>query len=277
MKSLPVVAVIPAYNAESSLGPLLNEVLEQEYDDVYILDDASVDNTLEVAYACSKDVVIVEGEVNLGSGANRNRIISELGHSAIIHFLDADVRINSSDNPIKAREAMSDSSIGLVGGLIRHNGGLQMPYNYGPKFSLPEVVSGWLYSPTYLLETHSPATGKWVRDFLDRHWPLMTEWPDPLKEPRPRDVYWCAEANTVIRSDIFSATGGYDPTLRYHEVLEYSMRLAKLGLRRRFEPGLDVTHQAGPNINNNSSSKDFWVALAKIAGKMSLKDLLSSY
>ena len=276
MDKLPVVAAIPAYNAESSLGPLIDDLLEQEYDDVYILDDASTDNTLEVAYSYSKDVVVVEGEVNQGSGANRNRIISELGYSAIIHFLDADVRINSSDNPARARETVSDESVGLVGGLIRHSGGAQMPYNYGPKLSIPEVVSGWLYSPTYLLETRNPPVGQKVRSFLDKHWPLMDEWPDPLKAPEPRDVYWCAEANTVIRSDVFSATGGYDKALRYHEVLEYSMRLDRLGLRRRFEPSIDVTHQAGPNISNSSKSRDFWVALAKIAGKMSVKDILSS-
>lgn len=103
----------------------------------------------------------------------------------------------------------------------------------------------------------------------------MSDRPDPLKAHEPRDVYWCAEANTVIRSDIFAATGGYDPTLRYHEILEYSMRLSKLGLRRRYEPGLDVTHQAGPNLANNSNTKDFWLALAKIVGKMGLKEFLS--
>src|SRR6266404_580688 len=93
-RDLPVVVAIPAYNAEQTLGNLLPQVLEQEYDRVYVLDDRSTDHTLDIAYSFGRDVSVVHGEKNVGSGANRNRIIGKIGPS-VIHFLDADVTLNS--------------------------------------------------------------------------------------------------------------------------------------------------------------------------------------
>jgi GT2 family glycosyltransferase len=275
MKHLPAVAVIPAYNEERNLGELLDQVLADDYDDVYVLDDASTDHTVELARSYGADVNVIAGSENLGSAGNRNRIIPLLSRKAILHFLDADVNLNSSHNPDLVREAIADETIGLVGGLIRHHGGIQMPYNYGPRFSLPQMVSSWLYGPIYNLETRSPDLGRKVRRIADNSWPLMAQWPDPLKVPTARDVYWCAEANTVIRSDVFAATGGYNASLRYHEILDYSVRLDRFGLRRRFDPNIDVTHRGGPNTTNNSNTIDFWIALARLTGRAGLKEFIT--
>lgn len=272
MRELAVTAVIPAYNAEATLGALINDVLEQEYDDVYVLDDASTDHTLDIAYAHSKDVIVVEGKVNLGSGGNRNRIIPELGSSAIIHFLDSDIRLNSKETPDKARELGSIANLGFVSGLVRLADGTQNPWNYGPAFSLPQIVSSWAHSAIYKLGQSRPDNARAIRQRLgDR--PLLGQWPNTLEPPVAKDVFWGSEANMVIPSEIFTRVGGYNPRLRYHEVMELAMRLDELGLRRRFDPILDVTHESF-DLMNNGTSRDFYDAEMKIIGQMGLKNFL---
>lgn len=271
-RELPVVAVVPAYNAEQTLPALLPQLLDQEYSDVYVLDDASTDNTVEVILSYGKDVKIVQGNENVGSGANRNRIIPELGYSALIHFLDADVRLNSNDNPQVARDLIARKDIGFVSGLVRLADGTQNPWNYGPRFSLPQMVSSWVYSGIYELGKKKPGAAHSIRKKLS-HWSLIEQWPDPLSEPHARDVYWGSEANMVISSNLFEEVGGYDPHLRCHEVMELAMRIDKLGLRRRFDPLLDVTHHDF-ELLNKGNTREYWLALIQIAGKMSLKEVL---
>lgn len=266
-----MLAAIPAYNAELTLKPLIDEVLEQEYDDVYVLDDASTDHTLEIAYAYSKDIVVVEGDVNLGAGGNRNRIIPELGYSAIIHFLDSDVLLNSKNSPDIARELGSTEGIGFIGGLIRNPDRTQNPYNFGPRMSLKSsfVVSGLQYG-IYALGRYKPQTARKVRSDLD--W-LLKDWPNTFEEPVARPIYWNAEANLVIPSDVFSQLGGYDPKLRYHEIMEFSIRTHAAGLKSRFDPSLDVTHGEIDALNKKFNPEPIKAA-ARIVVGMGLKDYI---
>lgn len=66
--------------------------------------------------------------------------------------------------------------------------------------------------------------------------------PNTFEEPRPSEIGWASEANLVISSELFAEMGGYDPSLRYYETLEFSTRINKLGLKKMFEPAIDTTH-----------------------------------
>jgi len=66
-----VVVVMPAYNAEKTLELTYSEVMEQEcVDDIILVDDASEDNTLEIAKALP-NVQYFQHEKNLGYGGNQ--------------------------------------------------------------------------------------------------------------------------------------------------------------------------------------------------------------
>lgn len=272
-EKLPVIAAIPSYNEEQLLGGLLDRVLEEDYDDVYVIDDSSTDGTLEILYERRKDVKAILGRENVGSGANRNRIIPVLGYSAIIHFIDADVRLDSQENPEKIQEIMAWSDLGFAGGLIRLPNGKMHPWNYGPAFSLPQMVSAWLYSSAFRAGAIAPGIAQSARNVLN-NWELMRQWPDTFKAPASQDVYWACEGNLMIPSEVFRKLGGYDPKLRYHEVMELAMRMDQLGLKRRFEPSIEVTHQNREHLRK-PYTKDFWGALIQIAGKMGIKGFLT--
>ena len=57
--ALPVVAAIPNFNMGESLRNLLPQVLAQGYDRVFVLDDASTDNTVDVVADFGDDVTLV--------------------------------------------------------------------------------------------------------------------------------------------------------------------------------------------------------------------------
>ena len=90
-KKRPTVSVIiPAYNAELSLGKCLESVIRQSLYpfEIFVVNDGSTDNTKDVALAFKYKIIYLEQD-NQGQGAARNAgLIKAKGK--YIAFLDAD-------------------------------------------------------------------------------------------------------------------------------------------------------------------------------------------
>ena len=243
MPKLPVVAAITNYNMATELEHLLPQVVRQGYDAVFVLDDASTDNSREVVKNFDHGVKFVAGKVNKGAGGNRNRIINALNHDALIHFLDTDVELETENTANLVRKAAGDEPFGFVGGLIKNRAGLQHAWNYGtgPTLlsSVASVVQLAIVAPTLL--KHPDRAARFRRWFGG----LLDGWPDPLTKPARREVFWCAEANMVVRSDIFAELGGFDERIRETDALELGVRMQERGLPCYFDPLISVRHTEG--------------------------------
>ncbi len=237
--TLPVIAAIPNYNMAQSLSDLLSQVAELEYAAVFVLDDGSTDRSQDVVNDFDKSINFVPGSENVGAGANRNRIADVLGYRAIIHFIDADMRLATDRIPDLAKEVAASDRIGFVGGLITENG-TQHPFNYGPRQCLRSDIGANLQAHVCLVAETDPERAKALRE---KYGKLLKDWPDPQAEPQPRQVFWNAEANLLIRSDVLAGVGGFDPKLRCHEIQDLAIRLYKQGLERRFDPTLAALHR----------------------------------
>jgi len=64
-----VVVVMPAYNAESTLEKTVNDIPEGVVDEIILVDDASKDNTVEIARNLGLTVIV--HDKNMGYGANQ--------------------------------------------------------------------------------------------------------------------------------------------------------------------------------------------------------------
>lgn len=243
-KSTPVIAVIPNYNMANSLKELLPQVLAQGYDDIYVLDDASTDNSAEVVRGFI-GVKLIQGDKNIGAGPNRNRIIGKLGKSDIIHFIDADMRLNTKNIPAIARKLMTEPGLGFIGGMI-YNGviykkqGMPLEYNFGPRQSLRNNISAVMHLLILIMGTKLPNVEQWCR----RNFKSLRAWPNPHQPPQRRRVLWTSEANMLVRAGTFEKLGGYDPNLRDHEILDLSLEAHARGLKNYFDPSFVATHTA---------------------------------
>lgn len=85
-KGKKVIVVLPAYNAALTLEKTYNEIPHDLVDEVILCDDASKDNTIEVAKAIGIDHVI-RHEKNKGYGGNQKSLYNkslELGGDIVI-------------------------------------------------------------------------------------------------------------------------------------------------------------------------------------------------
>ncbi|HSX18227.1 MAG TPA: glycosyltransferase family 2 protein [Candidatus Saccharimonadales bacterium] len=244
-RSLPVIAVIPAHNASKTLPSLLDELLKQKYDEIIVIDDASTDSTISVARAYKNKVNIIEGKENVGSGANRNRIIGRTKNS-IIHFIDADMQLLSRNTPGIIRTLDWPDDTAFIGGMVRNPDGTQNPFNYGPRPHLMlSFLLGGLQFLVWQIGRLNRSLGQFTRRIFN---PLLRDFPKIYQIQKPKRIYWAAESNMLVESNLFEKHGGYDPAFRYSEIEDFALRMYRHGYHGRFEPRIDAIHSSTDNI-----------------------------
>lgn len=175
MLKLPVIAVIPAYNSAKTLPALLDELIRQKYDDIFVIDDASTDGTVKVVKSYGPKVSLIENNENIGAGGNRNRIIGNTP-AAFWHFIDADMQLLSKNTPDIIRGMKWPEKTSFIGGLVRNPDGSQNPFNYGAR---PHILRGYLQAPLQFMiwiigRVYRPA-GKFLRQLFS---PLLRGLPN---------------------------------------------------------------------------------------------------
>ena len=93
-----ILAIVPAYNEEKTIGPVV-EGLFQQVDDVVVVDDGSLDRTAAVARAAGATVLV--HAVNRGQGAALRTGIAyalQEGADTVVTF-DADGQHRAADLP----------------------------------------------------------------------------------------------------------------------------------------------------------------------------------
>jgi glycosyltransferase involved in cell wall biosynthesis len=241
----PVIAVIPAHNSTKTIRPLLDELIKQKYDQIFVIDDASTDSTTQVVRSYKNKVQLIQGTENVGSGANRNRIIGKIPKS-IIHFIDADMNLLSKKTPEIIRDIKWPMDLAFIGGMVRNPDGTQNPFNYGMRpHLLASIIIGGLQYLIWLIGRANKPTGRFLRKFFQ---PLLHRFPEIYETPKSRRVYWVAESNMIIKSDLFERHGGYDPRFRYSEIEDFALRTYRSGLHGRFDPRIDAMHASNDNI-----------------------------
>ena len=259
LRGLPVVAAIPNYNMGEQLRRLIPQVLAQNYDAVFVLDDASTDDTVDAVREFGDEVKLVSCGENRGAGANRNQILDHVADDVLIHFIDADMDLETPDTPLVARtliERYGETGAGAIGGLVSRNDGTQEPYNYGPVFSLwGNTVAASLPAMFDRLRG-KPRLAHAIHRVVA---PMMRGCPYVLEPPVAEPAYWLHEGNILIRADFFRAVGGYNPILRSHEAQDLAIRLDKIGVKRQFDPSIKVIHH---HIDVRGHNRSKWESAA---------------
>jgi GT2 family glycosyltransferase len=248
MSKKPVIAAVVNYNMSGELGRLLPDLSNHGYDEIYVLDDNSTDGSREMVESLHGDYKFVTRDENKGAGSNRNQIIPYLRTSSIVHFLDADTIPQVDNMADRTREALPSYTVGYVGSLALTQEGVQQAWNYGPRQGLRNDLTALLQAKLEPLYTSDPTKAAKLRQ---RYGKKLEQWPNPLETPRRKNVFWNIEQSLIFESEVLQISKGFDETLREHEIQDLSIRLAKAGLQRIFDPVIAVKHTEASVRDNN--------------------------
>lgn len=123
MNSLDIV--LPCYNCSSSINRVLRSIKSQIFINdivvnIYVINDASTDNTIELLKPQNNCLKIVNLETNCGRSRARN-IGARQGNSELILFLDSDCELGSKESVSYLIDNLTNS-IGLAFGSIKSRG-----------------------------------------------------------------------------------------------------------------------------------------------------------
>lgn len=234
-----LIVGIPNYNGGKNLIHLLPQLLDEDFDAIYILDDASTDDSLALLYEFSERVEVIEGEKNLGPGGNRNRIIPHIQDDDIVMFIDSDTILKTRNVRSMAIGIFkSNKNVALVGGGVLNKRGKPMGFNYGIQVSKTKDIIGIFFA--YLAALLHFRFLVWPIRALARQFTLNVE--IAHFPPKRRVVDWVAEGHFYVRGSVFKQLNGFDPDLLYGEGKDFARRVREEGLTILFDPSIWVQH-----------------------------------
>ncbi|MEM0041604.1 MAG: glycosyltransferase family 2 protein, partial [Candidatus Korarchaeum sp.] len=104
-----VTVVLPTLNEESAIGRVIDELLQEGYNNILVVDGYSTDKTVEIARGKGVKVIFQKGRGK--AGAIRTAI--EVVNTPYILFMDADYTYDPRDIGRLLRYAGYDEVIGM--------------------------------------------------------------------------------------------------------------------------------------------------------------------
>ena len=231
---MKLTVAIPHYNSLDTLWKLIEQLREEQWDQIVVLDDGSAltPTKLEAEFP---SVTFHYGGKNVGAGANRNRIL-ELVDEGVIWFVDADMEIVSVDNAPRIKNSFKHDTNQVIGGMIYTKDGQEMRWNYGHE--MHPVHDARFEELAACVQAGDPSA--WPR--LQRYgWDYP--WLQPgMQQPTERTVDWVAEGSFALPVELLKKVGGYDTAFRYHEGQDLAHRLRGMGVKIKFGPEIITRH-----------------------------------
>jgi GT2 family glycosyltransferase len=233
-----ISVVIPNFNGLEGLKILLPKLFKGNFSGIYIVDDASTDQSIAYANAFS-EVKIIGGDKNLGPAGNRNRILHEKNLGELLWFVDADMDLVTINIEHVAEKLFTNPLIALIGGFILNRNGRPMYWNYGyEKHPLRDRIAEFYGKLGNKYKKNKKVMDLIRRNAIDYFYGLEID----AENHQERVVEWVAEGNFLVRTDVFKRIGGFDENMRYHEAHDLCKRIRELGFIVKFSPEIVTRH-----------------------------------
>jgi len=215
-----VCVAIPTFNSAGYITGLLTYISTQRPYRIYVLDDASTDDTVTL---CRKvpGITVIAGDRNVGPTRNRNRVLGEdIGD--ILVFIDDDMQWRAGNMMATIRKRFTNPGLGALGFAIFTTTGKELWFG-----------NEWESNPLFF----------WARRPFTS--PLK-----PVAHNQPLlDVQWVLEGAFAIRSDLFKSLGGFDKRFtRYQEGPDLCRRVRQKKYTVGYTHDLQFTHTKPLNI-----------------------------
>jgi len=212
VKNWPSVSiVVPVYNRPLELKRCLEALFKLNYPsdklEIIVVDDGSSDDTARVA--TDYPVRLLQNERQLGPAASRNRAIKAARYE-LIACVDSDCIVD----PAWLGELVllfDETAIAAVGGATQ------------------------AFEPRTL-----------VQEYEDSRSSLYMG-PRPAEVRLQQSLCYLPTCNLVFRRAAFLEIGGFDPTLRFGEDVDFCWRLLKAGKRLYYQPAARLQHDYRPD------------------------------
>lgn len=250
---------IVTYNSEDSISRLLFSLARDPVvATIYLLDNASTDNTLAVVRAeaarLQLTVSIEQSRTNLGFPRGCNRLLSRT-RAAVVAMVNPDVELTKNALTALTTTALADSSIGIVScRLVTRDGRPQSEAARG-RLRLRRLVASCIVPP------------RLARAVRDSRWNVRRAGENRTGVSRVVSWFGARPASTLVedldvectigalmvfRRELLWRVGYFDDSVfMYLEDLDFCERVRRAGLRIRYLGTTTVWHDSGTSARGS--------------------------
>ena len=233
MVSVPLDVLVVNYNTAALLEPMFTALCQSSSADelrYLLVDNASVDNSLECLASICPEALLIANEHNVGFGRANNQLIEHLqGKYALLLNTDAFVAADTLSKTLDYMEAHLDCGV-LGVRLVGREGDLQPSCRY---FPTPLNV--------FVARTGLARFFPWVKMVDDMAWDHASV----------RECDWLPGCYYLIRREVIDRVGLFDPRyFLYYEEVDHCKRVKQAGWKVVYYPHTTVVHIGGESAKS---------------------------
>ncbi len=234
---------IVTYNSEHEISMLMESIQKSNYFNnisTYVVDNGSIDNTVQILKSNYPWVNVYKSDVNLGFGKAHNIIINHV-HSKYHLIINPDVQIEINTIELIDKYMDDNDDINVCTPYVKNIDGSQQ---YLPK-----------KNPTlrYLFAGLFEKISKKMKMIRDDYTMKNVQIDNPI------DVEFCSGCFMITKTRSLHQVKGFDESFFLHfEDADLTRKLRKTG-RAVFNPNISITHKW--ERDNRKFNKSFWIAL----------------
>ncbi|PJF20922.1 MAG: glycosyltransferase family 2 protein [Phototrophicales bacterium] len=200
---------------------------------VYVVDSASSDGTVEALRAEFPQADIYASPENLGFAAGNNhairRIMALENPPQAVYLLNPDTITHPGATRTLYNALMAEPDLGLVGARLSYEDG---SFQHAA-FAFPGLRQLWV--------EFFPTPGRWIEGRFNGRYPRA--WYD---SGQPFDVDFTLGATMMLKYKVIQQTGMFDENFfMYCEEIDWAWRIHQAGWRVKCVPAAHITHLSG--------------------------------
>lgn len=231
-----IAVVILNWNGAKLLEQFLPSVVAfSDEAKIYVADNASTDNSLEVIKNQFPSVVIIQNDANYGFAKGYNVALQNIEEEYLC-LLNSDVEVTKNWlTPILSLFA-NNAEIGIIQPKI-------LDYKNKAYFEYAGAAGGFIDKFGY------PFCRGRIFDTVEK---------DNGQYDNEQTIFWASGACFFIRKNIFNQLNGFDDDFFAHqEEIDLCWRAFNLGYKARYSPKSIVFHVGGATLNEGNPRKTF--------------------
>lgn len=205
--------------------------------EVFVVDNASNDGTVQAIREQFPQVTVIENELNVGFSPANNQALA-LARGEYVLFLNPDTEVGEGTLQACVAALENDASIGMVGCRIMYPDG-RVQYEGGRRaYTVSQIVWESLYLHMFF-PSHPVFAAQVMGDWDHRD---------------TRDVEALSGAFMFVRREIANRLGGL-PTevFLYHEDHSFCLRVRRLGYRIRYLGDVEMIHYTNQSTKRSTA------------------------
>lgn len=210
---------------------------------VYVVDNASADNTVEAINAEFPQVRLIASTENLGFVGGNNYALKQIGFGSstqatehlprAVYLLNSDTITQPGATRILFDALMADPTLGLVGARLTYSDGSHQD----SAFMFPGLRQLWV--------EFYPTPGRFIEGTFNGRYPR-----ERYTSDQPFLVDFTLGATMMLKREVIQQTGMFDDSLfMYCEEIDWAWRIHQAGWQVACVPSAHVVHLAGQSTS----------------------------